>query len=397
MNVKEKLEKTFKQYSMLIVLLVIVLVFQVITKGTLLTSLNVFNLVNQNAYIMILSIGMLLVILTGNVDLSVGSTIAFVGACIATFAVEVGMNTYLSIAIGLLIGILIGIWQGFWIAYVRIPPFIATLAGMLILRGGTMLVLTGGKTINPLPDNLTGLASGYIGSQETSGTISIIIGVALALLFIVAQIGGRLRRKREGYEVDSVLSLIARMVIVSAAIVWFFCKLAEKRGVPTVLIWVAIIALVYNYITQKTVLGRHLYALGGNAKAAKLSGIKTERTLFLAYVNMSFLAAISAVAYCARLNASVAAAGDGAEFDAIGACFIGGASAAGGVGTVFNTIVGALIMGILNNGMSILGLGTDLQKAIKGFVLLAAIAIDVISKQKTLDPMIDSIRRKFSK
>ncbi|GHU65344.1 sugar ABC transporter permease [Clostridia bacterium] len=396
MSIREKIGGILKQYIMVIILVAILLIFQITTSGALLTSVNLFNLVNQNAYGMILAVGMLICVLTGgNVDLSVGSLLGFVSACMATFMTEYGMNTYLAIFLGLLIGILAGVWQGFWIAYVRVPSFITTLAGMLIFQGGILLVLKGGKTIAPLPESFNVLASGYIGTAEASGSICLAVGVMIALVFVFFQIKNYITRKRNGYSVNRIGSLLLSCIIVSAVLIWAFAKIAEQRGVPTVLILVGLVALIYYFVTQKTVIGRHLYALGGNAKAAKLSGIKTDRILFLAYVNMSLLAAVAAVAYSARMNAAAATAGTGTELDAIGAVFLGGASASGGIGTVGGTLIGALIMGVLNNGMSIMGLGTDMQQAVKGLVLLAAVAVDVISKQRTLDPIMNRIRLVF--
>lgn len=390
---KSTILDVFKQYIMLIILVAILIVLQITTKGALLTSTNLFNLVNQNAYGMILAVGMLICILTGgNVDLSVGSLLGFISACMATFMTELHMNTYLAILLGLLIGIVAGIWQGFWIAYVHVPAFIATLAGMLFFKGGILLVLKGGKTIAPLPDNFTALASGYIGSAETCGPICFWVGIATAVIFAAVTLSNYFSRKRKGYSVDSIVSVIIKCLVISAVIIWIFTKISEKRGVPTVLIATAIVALIYNFITQKTVIGRQVYALGGSMKAAKFSGVKTEKITFLAFVNMAFLTAIAAVVYSARMNAAAASAGAGTEMDAIGAVFLGGASAYGGIGTVGGTLVGALIMGVLNNGMSIMGLGTDMQQAVKGMVLLLAVIIDVVSKQKTFDPIIDNVK-----
>ena len=260
-----------------------------------------------------------------------------------------------------------------------------------------MMVLQGGKTIAPLPDAFTALGSGYIGNKQVAGTICIITGVVLAVVFFVLQLISYGSKKRSGYEVESLTTILIRSLLIAAFIVVVFWRISIDKGVPTVLITVGVIALAYNYFTQRTVKGRHLYAMGGNIKAAKLSGVKTENMMFFVYANMGFLCAVAAVLYAARTNAAAAAAGNGAELDAIASCFVGGASAAGGVGTVSGVLVGSLILGTLNNGMSILGMGMDMQKAIKGLVLLAAIAMDVITKQKTLTPMIDNIRRKFAK
>lgn len=398
MKKKASIGSKLMQFVMPMILVILLILFQVLTGGVLLTSTNVFNLINQNAYIIVLAVGMLMCILTGgNVDLSVGSIMAFASAVMGSLMVNKGVNPYLAIIIGLLIGLAVGCWHGFWIAFVKVPPFIATLAGQLIFRGATMMVLEGGKTIAPLPEQFTALGSGYIGNNEIAGTICLIAGVVIAVVFLVMQLIGYNNKKRNGYEVEKMSSMIIRNVVIAAVVVLIFWRISIDKGVPTVLITAGIVALVYNYFTQRTVMGRHLYALGGNAKAAKLSGVKTDRMMFFAYANMGFLSAVAAVLYAARTNAAAAAAGNGAELDAIASCFVGGASAAGGVGTVSGVLVGSLILGVLNNGMSILGMGMDMQKAIKGLVLLAAIAMDVITKQKTLTPMIDNIRRKLSK
>lgn len=378
-----------RQYMMLLALLVIILVFQILTKGVLLKPMNVSNLIFQNAYVVILAVGMLLCILTGgNIDLSVGSQVALIGACAATFIITWGWNPHLSILLCLLIGIAMGIWQGFWIAYARIPAFIVTLSGMLVFRGLTLIVL-GGLTIAPFPKEYLAYSTGYIPDLfpearlfGVRNTTSLLIGVLIAAIYCVTQVMGYLSRKKKNYSVESVWTLGSRMAVISLGVVWLFYTLASYRGIPMVLITVGIILIVYNFLTSHTVMGRHLYALGGNEKAARLSGVKTNKLLFLAYVNMAFLAAVAGIVFAARLNSASPQAGQNFELDAIGSCFIGGASAYGGVGTVGGTLVGALVMGILNNGMSIMGISTHWQQVVKGLVLLGAVASDVLSKQR---------------
>ncbi len=388
MNKARSLMKgNLKQYSLLIALVAIIIFFQIMTEGRLLKPMNVSNIVFQNAYVVILAVGMLLCILTGgNIDLSIGSVVAFISAFAGEMIIEWKWNVYLSIFLCLLLGILVGMWQGFWIAYVRIPPFIVTLSGMLVFRGLTLLVLNG-LTLAPFPDNYLMFSTGFIAKGAKImllGTkvniVCLITGVAVALIFCVIQVINNLSRKRKGYETESPLLLTLKLVIVSVALIWFFTLLSQYQGIPTVLVILGVLLIVYTFFTTKTVIGRHLYALGGNEKAARLSGVKTNHLMFFAYVNMSFLAAVAGLVFAARLNSASPLTGEGFELDAIGACFIGGASAYGGVGTVGGTLIGALIMGMLNNGMSILGLSSNLQRVVKGLVLLAAVALDVISK-----------------
>lgn len=395
-KLKTAFSKNIKQFVMLIALVIIVLFFQVLTKGTLLKPMNVFNLINQNAYVVVLAVGMLVCILTGgNIDLSVGSVVAFVGACAGTFMITWKWDPYLSVMLCLLVGIGIGAWHGFWIAYVHIPAFIVTLSGQLVFRGLTLIVLKG-LTLSPFPSAFMGLSTGAIGNFMGSldpGTglrnvTSLFIGILLAAAVIFMQLKTRADRKRKGYSYDGIVSTLVRAVIIAAAIIWFFSILSNYIGAPVVLIIVGIVLLVYSYLTSKTVIGRHLYAVGGNEKAARLSGVKTDKIKFLAYVNMSFLAAVAGLIFSARLQSSSPQAGLGFELDAIGACFIGGASAYGGIGTVGGTLIGALIMGVLNNGMSIMGISIDVQQVVKGLVLLAAVAFDVISKQKISLPFL---------
>ncbi|HNW87528.1 MAG TPA: sugar ABC transporter permease [Candidatus Limiplasma sp.] len=386
-NVKSKIKGNLKQYSMLLALVVIIIFFHILTGGRLLKPMNVSNIVFQNAYVVILAVGMLLCILTGgNIDLAVGSVVALVGACAGQFIIVWHWNVYLSIAMCLVIGILVGAWQGFWIAYVRIPAFIVTLSGQLVFRGLTLLILNG-LTLAPFPDNYLMFSTGFIAKEAkidflgaSVNIVCLLTGVVVALIFCIAQIINQRSRKRKGYETDSTASLTIKMVIISAALIWFFTLLAQYQGIPSVLIILGILLVVYTFFTTKTVVGRHLYALGGNEKAARLSGVKTNHLMFFAYVNMSFLAAVAGLVFAARLNSASPVTGTGFELDAIGACFIGGASAYGGIGTVGGTLIGALIMGMLNNGMSIMGISSNLQQVVKGLVLLGAVAFDVISK-----------------
>lgn len=394
MKKKLSIGQLFKQNMMLIVLVAIVLIGNIITGGILLKPMNVSNLINQNAYIVILAVGMLMCILTGgNVDLAVGSIVALVGAFAGTFIITWGWNTYLSVLLCLVLGIVMGVWQGFWIAYVRIPAFIVTLSGQLVFRGLTLMILKG-LTISPFPEDYMALTTGFIGTADTRKTIALIVGIIAAVLFIFLQFYNRLNRKKKGYELESIVATLVRTAVIAAAVMWLFWMLSRYRGIPTVMITLAVVLLVYSFITSKTVMGRHLYAIGGNEKAAKLSGINTNRMYFLAYVNMAFLAAVAGIAFSARLNGASPQAGTSFELDAIGSCYIGGASAYGGVGTVGGALIGALIMGVLNNAMSIVGVSQDAQQVVKGLVLLAAVAFDVISKQKIQIPFFSKLFRK---
>lgn len=376
-----------KKYAMLIALVAVAIFFQISTKGVLLVPQNVSNLIFQNAYVVILAVGMLLCIITGgNIDLSVGSVVALIGAIASTFIIKLNMDVYLSVAICIILGILIGAWQGFWIAYIRIPAFIVTLAGMLVFRGVTLIILNG-MTLAPYPTTFlmysTGFVPDFFAIEGVALNITtIVLGALICIVYIVAQLFSRMQKKRKGYELSPFLPFIAQLVIISVVIMVLAYTLAQYKGTPTVLIIIGVILMVYSFFTNKTVMGRHLYALGGNEKAAKLSGVKTNRLLFLAYVNMAFLATVAGLVFSARLNSGSPQAGQSFEMDAIASCYIGGASAYGGTGTVSGALIGALFMGILNNGMSIMGARSDWQMVVKGLVLLVAVAFDVISKNK---------------
>lgn len=385
-RIKSIIRGNMRQYAMVIALVVVVLMFQILTEGILLLPLNISNLIQQNAYVMILAIGMLLCILTcGNIDLSVGSVVGFVGAISAVLVLQMRMPVLPAILISLAIGVVIGIWHGVWIAYVGVPAFIATLAGQLIFRGLTMVVL-GSKSLAPLPDGYTFIAAGFIpdiADIKGFNLLALLIGGVAALLFILSEISKRRNKKKYNFEVASLPTFITRIVLICAVISYFSYMLAIYRGIPMVLVIVVALVLIYTFITNKTIPGRHIYAYGGNPKAAKLSGIKTKKVLFWVYVNMGFLAALAGLVFTGRLNSATPKGGFGFELDAIAACFIGGASTTGGIGTIVGAIVGGLLMGVLNNGMSILGVSIDWQQAIKGFVLLAAVAFDVYSKSRT--------------
>lgn len=398
-----------KRNTLLIALILVMILFEIAIQstghGSLFSPSNFTNIIYQNSYVIILAVGMLFLIIgCGNIDLSVGSIVALVGAVAGVLMVNNECNIYMSMALCLLLGILIGAWHGFWIAYIRIPSFIVTLAGMLLFRGLALIVLDG-ITINPFPaDYLTmftsyfpsfdagyfqeQLASGLSRAEVRAGMSAIVfsktmtVTAIIVIAYLVGIIYSRVSKIKKGYEVEPLYAFLFQHVLALAAIIASCILLGENKGIPVILILIAVVVIVYAFIANKTVVGRRIYALGGNEKAAKLSGVNTSRLLFLSYVNMGLLAAVAALVCVARFNSASPMAGTGYELDAIGACFIGGASAYGGVGTVGGAVIGAIFMGVLNNGMSILGIDANWQKAVKGLVLLAAVVTDVMSKKR---------------
>ncbi len=378
-----------KKNTMILVLVIVLGFFAWRTGGAILLPMNVSNLISQNAYVFILATGMLLCILTGgNIDLSVGSVVCFVGAIGAIMMVNLHAPVWITIICMILIGTAIGAFQGFWIAFVRIPPFITTLAGMLAFRGLSNVVLNG-LTVS-IKDQTTfvnlfgGGADCYIHDIFGGANLNLTClfgGILAAGIFVALQLYTRINRKKHGYETEALWAFAVKMVAIVAVVLIFAYKLAQHKGIPTVLIWVLVVVLVYGYITQNTTVGRHFYAVGGNEKATKLSGINTNRVYFLAYTNMGFLAALAAMVTIARLTSAQPTYGQNYEMDAIGSCFIGGASAYGGIGTVPGVIVGAVLMGVINLGMSLMGVDANMQKVVKGAVLLAAVIFDVVSKR----------------
>src|SRR5699024_8421026 len=374
-NIFEKLKNNFEKYSMYYILGLIVILFQFLTDGILLKPLNITNIILQNGYVLILAIGMLLVIILGDVDLSVGSIVAFVGAMSAIFSVRMGFSTPVTILLSLGIGILIGAFNGFWVAYVRVPAFIATLASLLIFRGLTIVVLDG-RTIAPFPVSFQRLGSGFVPdllNGETWHLFTVFLGILIVLLYVGGSFYTRKKRIDREAPVENMSVFLLKRIAVVIALLTITYVMAAYEGFPNILIILTFLILIYRFFTTSTTAGRRLYATGGNEPAAALSGINTRRVKFLAFVNMGFLSAVAGLVFAARLNAATATAGDGFELDAIAAAYIGGASASGGVGTVIGAIIGGLVMGILNNGMSIMGIGVDWQQAIKGLVLLLAV------------------------
>jgi putative multiple sugar transport system permease protein len=383
-TLKQMFKSNIREYGMVIALVSIVLFFEIVSNGVLLQPLNVTNLIQQNSYILVLAIGMLLVIVAFQIDLSVGSIAAFVGAVSAILMVDHHVGVVPGVLISLLIGGLAGAFQGYWIAYFKIPGFIVTLAGMLIFRGLTMTALEG-QSKAPFPELFQKMSNGFI-PDVLSGTsihiTTLVVGAALTLVYIYFELSHRKAKQEYNFEVIPIQFLAAKLVFVGLAINWFMYLLASYKGIPNVLILLFVLIVFYTFITTKTVVGRHIYALGGNEKAAKLSGVKTQRIVFWVFVNMGVLAALSGLVFAARLNAATPKAGTGFELDAIAACFIGGASTAGGIGVVMGAIIGGLVMGVMNNGMSLIGVTIDMQQTIKGLVLLLAVAFDIYTKSK---------------
>jgi len=373
-----------REYGMLLALVAIMAFFQIVTDGTLLRPVNITNLFLQNSYIIIMALGMLLVIVAGHIDLSVGSVVGFIGALAAVMTVEWGMHPIAVIPVCLIVGTLIGAAQGYWVAYWKIPSFIVTLAGMLVFRGATLWLLAG-QSIGPFPRSFQALSTGFIPDVfglDKPNLTAIVIGILLAGTILAMALRGRARQQRHGTEDEPLVFFLAKNGLIALAIIYISYLLATFRGLPNVLITMAALIAAYAFLTENTTIGRRIYALGGNAKAAKLSGINTERLTFLTFANMGLLAALAGLIFAARLNTATPKAGVAFELDVIAAVFIGGASMSGGVGKVIGAVVGAFIMGVMNNGMSILGIGIDYQQVIKGLVLLAAVIFDVYNKSK---------------
>lgn len=384
MEKKFNLIEVIKKYTMVIVLVLLIGFFYAGTKGTILYPQNINNLIAQNAYVFVLATAMLFSILTGgNIDLSVGSVVCFVGAIGGKLMMDLKFDPMLTFAIMVGVGILVGAWQGFWIGFVRIPPFICTLAGMLAFRGLSNVILNG-QTLSPVPEKFSNLFTGFVShvDGEKFNLVCLIAGVVACMILILVTFIGRANKKAKQYEVDPMISTILKTVVLCAAILFLAFKLAGYKGIPNVLVWIIVIVGIYTYISGQTTIGRYFYAVGGNEKASKLSGINTNLVYFMAYLNLGLLSAIAGAMTMARMNSANPTAGTNYEMDAIAACFIGGASAYGGVGTVPGVIVGALIMGVLNMGMSIMGIDQNIQKAVKGSILLAAVIFDVVSKRK---------------
>lgn len=374
-----------RQYGILAALAIIIVLFQVLTGGRLLLPGNVNNLIQQNAYVLILAIGMVMVIIAGHIDLSVGSVVAMVGAITAIAMNVWGLPWWVALIIALATGALVGAWQGFWVAVVGIPAFIVTLAGMLIFRGFTLVLLTGG-TISGLPPEFTAIGAGWIpgfaGGILGRDAFTLLLGVLASAALIVQQLRTRATLRRLELPREPAASFWAKQAIAVVAIMALTWLLAGYSGTPIILVVLAVLILAYSYVLSRTVFGRHIYAMGGNLFAAQMSGVATRRVTFFIFVNMGMLAAIAGVVSTARAGSAVASAGQNYELDAIAAVFIGGAAVQGGVGTVVGAVIGGLVMGVLNMGLSILSVDAAWQMTIKGFVLLLAVAFDIFNKRR---------------
>jgi len=384
------LKKNVRQYMMVIALAVAMIAFGLLTDGIFFRPVNLTNLVLQNSYVLILAVGMLLCTLTGNVDLSVGSIVCFIGALCGVMMVDLQWNPYVAMLLALLVGALIGMWQGFWIAFVNVPPFIATLAGMLVFRGLGQVIMKG-QTKAPFPREFQLISSGYIPDPfgvAAIGTMhlhlfTLLIGFLIVALIIFSEIQKRKKQKQYDFDLLPGGIWLAKVIFIAVVLVAFTVVFAIYKGFPNILILLGVLVIAYQFVASKTVQGRHIYALGGNRKAAELSGVKVKWVMFWIYTNMAILAAVAAMVFTARLNSATPKAGQNFEMDAIAACYVGGSAVSGGIGTVIGAVVGGLFIGVLNNGMSIIGISTDWQQAIKGFVLLSAVAFDLYSKSRS--------------
>lgn len=378
------LKSNLREYGILVALVAIMVFFQVMTDGTLMRPVNLTNLILQNSYIIIMALGMLLVIVIGHIDLSVGSVAGFIGALAAVMLVHWGLPTIVVVPLCLAAGVAIGAAQGYWIAYWRIPSFIVTLAGMLVFRGLTLWLLAG-ASVGPFPKSFQGLSTGFVPDVFGVGkpnVTAILLGCIAAGVIVWQAMRTRSRHMRYGIEDEPFAVFAVKNALIAGALVYLSWLLATYRGLPNVLMTMAVLVAAYAFVTTSTTVGRRIYATGGNEKAAKLSGIRTERLTFLVFCNMGLLAALAGLIFAARLNTATPKAGVGFELDVIAAVFIGGASMSGGSGKIMGAVIGAFIMGVMNNGMSILGIGIDYQQVIKGLVLLAAVIFDVYNKQK---------------
>ncbi|MCR5589976.1 MAG: sugar ABC transporter permease [Lachnospiraceae bacterium] len=384
---KKLVNMDLKQYGMFLILIGIFILFAITTGGANAKPVNINNLIMQNGYVVILAIGMLLCVLTGNIDLGVGSVVAVTGSVAGIIMIDMKMNMWVAILAALAVGILTGLFAGFFIAYLSIPPFVVTLATMLMGRGLTYTLLQA-QTKGPFNESYNFIGAGFLPTLKvpfgdgTLDVVSIIVAAAASVALIVSEVKNYSTKKKYNFAVNPIWQIALKLAIMMFIIWFFFYKLARNNGLPFVLLIMVILIAVYGFITSKTVAGRQIYALGGNRKAANLSGIDTNKVFFWVYVNMGFLSSIAGIVLAARNGSATPKAGDGFEMDAIASCYIGGAAVAGGAGTIVGAVVGAFIMGILNNGMSLMGWSTDIQKIVKGAVLLAAVTLDVLSKRK---------------
>ena len=380
---QRKINLSLKQYGMVLALIAVYVIFAIITGGKNLAPMTVNNIIMQNGYVIILAVGMLLCVLTGNVDLGVGSVVATCGAVAGTLIVDYGASSPVAMLASLAVGALFGAFVGFFVSKLEIPPFIVTLATMLMGRGICYVILQA-QTKGPLPADYTWVSTGFLPTIKVGGVdlICLIVAAVIAVLVILGDVRAQAVTKKNGLPTIYIWQVILKDVIIIGIEGFFFYKLGCYNGIPIMLILVAVVVAIYHFITTQTVAGRQIYAMGGNAKAARLSGINTKKVFFWVYANMGLLCGLAGIVLSARNASATPKAGDGFEMDAIASCYIGGAATSGGVGTIIGAVVGAFIMGILNIGMSLAGFDTNVQKIVKGAVLLGAVTVDLVSKRK---------------
>ncbi len=383
-TLRRVLGSNVRQYGMVLALAAIVLFFQFRTDGVLLKPLNVSNLLTQNSYILILAIGMVIVIIAGHIDLSVGSVVALTGATSAVLVIRHGMPWWVGVLAALAVGLAVGVWHGFWVAYVGIPAFIVTLAGMLLFRGLTLQVLDN-ISLSPFPPQYGKVASGFLNGLLGGygyDLFTLLIGAIAVAGYAFSGFRTRMARIKYQQPVESFPLFVARVVLVGLVVMYFAWQLAHARGLPVVLIILGVLVLAYGVVTRRTVFGRQVYAIGGNLSAAMLSGVKVRTVNFWIFVNMGFLSAVAGIIFSSRSNGAQPGAGNMFELDAIAAAFIGGAAVTGGVGTVVGAVVGGLIMAVMSNGMQLMGIEQQMQSVVKGLVLLVAVAFDIYNKRR---------------
>ncbi|GAB3652525.1 sugar ABC transporter permease [Zhihengliuella somnathii] len=383
-ELKDLFTKNLRTSGIYIAFVLIIALFTVLTNGLLLSPINVTNIVLQYSYVLILALGMIMVIVAGHIDLSVGSLVAFTGAVSAVLVIKQGMPWWVGLLAAVAVGILSGIWHGFWVAIVGIPAFIVTLAGMLLFRGLTYLTLEN-VSLSPFPREYQQVAGGFLNGVLGGygyDLLTVIIGFIAVAGFAWSEIRGRLAKMKYGQQVEGLPMMIIKIAVVAVVVMWFFWQLATSRGMPIVLIILGGLIIAYHVITTRTVFGRHIYAIGGNLSAARLSGVNVKKVNFWIFINMGLLAGIAGAVFSSRSNGAQPGAGNMFELDAIAACFIGGASTTGGVGRVTGAIVGGLVMAVMSNGMQLMGVDQSTQQIIKGLVLLLAVAFDIYNKRR---------------
>lgn len=383
-TLRDSLASNMRQGGLAVALVAITALFAVLTDGQILSAQNISNIIVQNAYVLVLAIGMLFAILMADIDLSVGSVVALTGAVAGVVVVKMGLPWPVGVLAALATGLIVGIWQGFWIAFVGIPAFIVTLAGMLIFRGLTMIVL-GNTSISPFPGGFRDISSGFLNGLLGGygyDVFTLVVAAAVLVAYVAGQVRSRRRAVANDVVVEPAAGWMAKTAIVCAVGMVFAWMLATYKGTPYVLVILALLILAYSFVAGRTVIGRQIYAIGGNKEAAALSGVKVQWVRFWVFVNNGVLCALAGIIFTSRLNMAGPKAGVSFELDAIAACFIGGAAVTGGVGTVVGAIIGGLVMAVMNNGMSLMGVGIDYQQAIKGLVVLGAVAFDLLNKKR---------------